>query len=107
MIKLCTMKRKLCFSFKTIISATGSEFEYYYFKLTYTYQNISSISISDKIEDTVNFYMARNTEGAWKIIPDDSLPTWLFTHENKFGYAIDESLGFKEILLGDRLPNRS
>jgi hypothetical protein len=51
---------------------------------------------TDDAEHTVNFYMARDTEGVWKIVPETSqLPPWLNKYETRFGEAIDASLGIE------------
>ena len=89
------MKRVMCFRFRGPISPAEVELNFYFFELTYKYQDLVS-GEAENSEDKITYYMARDTDGVWKIVPETSqLPPWVYKYESRFGEAIDASLGIE------------
>jgi hypothetical protein len=87
------MKRVMCFRFRGPLSPAECELNFYFFELTYKYEDGVEREVS---QHALNYYMARDTDGVWKIVPETSqLPPWVYKYETRFGEAIDASLGIE------------
>ena len=89
------MKGVMCFRFRGPLSPAECELNFYFFELTYKYEG-GVDGQKDVSEHSLNYYMARDTDGVWKIVPETTqLPPWVYKYEARFGEAIDASLGIE------------